>query len=75
MTDKSSPRAKATIAITRPDGSVVRTLPTRWVDTGKWLERSVDCDLLPGLCRFTVTATDLAGNEQARVGTAKLAVK
>lgn len=74
VTDKLSPRAKVTIAITRADGSVVRTLPARWVVTGKWLERSVDCDLLAGTYFFRVAATDLAGNAQARVATATLTV-
>jgi beta propeller repeat protein len=75
VTDKLSTGARATIAITRPDGSVVKTLPARWVATGKLVERKVDCDLIPGAYQFRVTATDMAGNEQVRVGTTRLTVK
>ena len=63
------------ITITRADGSIVRTLPVRWVPTGRLVVQQLQLDLLPGLYQFSVTATDLAGNEQARMGTAKLAVK
>jgi beta propeller repeat protein len=75
VTDRLSTSARATIAITRQDGSVVQTLPARWVATGKLLERKVDCDLIPGVYQLRVTATDMAGNEQVRVGTTRLTVK
>ena len=75
VTDKLSTGARATIAIVRQDGSVVQTLPARWVATGKLLERKVDCDLIPGVYQLRVTATDMAGNEQVRVGTTRLTVK
>ena len=54
---------------------MVQTLPARWVATGKLLERKVDCDLIPGVYQIRVTATDMAGNEQVRVGTTRLTVK
>ena len=54
---------------------MVRTLPPRWVDTGRLLERRVDCDLIRGVYLFRITATDVAGNEQARVGTTRLTVR
>jgi len=75
VTDKLSPDAKATIAIAREDGTVVQTLPPRWVATGKPLQRKLHCDLMPGTYRILVTATDMAGNEQARTGTTQLTVK
>ena len=55
VTDKLSPRAKGAIAITRADGSVVRTLPARWV-AHRQVARAprLDCDLLPGLYQFSV---------------------
>ena len=75
VTDKLSNGARATIAIAREDGTVVRTLPPRWVATGKLLRRKLDCDLTPGAYRILVTATDMAGNEQTRIGTTRLTVK
>ena len=75
VTDKLSSGARASIAIAREDGTVVRTLPPRWVTTGKLLRRKLDCDLTPGAYRILVTATDMAGNEQTRIGTTRLTVK
>ena len=75
VTDKLSDGVRTTIAIARQDGTVVQTLPPRWVATGKLLQRRLDCDLIPGVYQILVTATDTAGNEQARVGTTRLTVR
>lgn len=75
VTDMLSPRARALVEITRADGSVVSTLPARWVKTGTLLERRLDCDLLPGSYLVRVTASDLAGNPQRRTGTTRLIIR
>jgi beta propeller repeat protein len=75
VTDKLSPQARAVITVKRADGSVVRTLKARTVDTGKVVSRRVLCDLLPGTYRYEVTATDLASNPQERIGTNSLVVR
>ncbi len=67
--------ARVVVTITRPDGSVVRTLPARRVATGKLVERRVSADLLRGVYAFNVSATDLAGNPQVRIGTNRLVVR
>ena len=75
VTDKTSPQARATVSVLREDGSVARTLRPRLVSTGKLVQRTIDCDLDPGTYTVEVTATDEAGNEQARIGTTTLTVK
>jgi hypothetical protein len=75
VTDRLSPEARVVVTITRSDGSVVRTLPTRRVATGKLVERRVSADLLRGVYAFNVSATDLAGNPQVRIGTNRLVVR
>ena len=75
VTDKLSPDARATIAIARQDGTVVKTLAARWVPTGRLLQRKLDCDLIPGVYQISVTAADRAGNGQTRIGTTRLTVK
>ena len=75
VTDRLSDGARMTIAVARQDGTVVQTLRPRWVATGKLLQRKLDCDLIPGVYQILVTATDTAGNEQARVGTTRLTVR
>ena len=63
------------MTVTRTDGSVAATLPTRMVQTGATVERRFTCDLPAGDYVFTVTATDLAGNEQVRAGSNRLIVR
>jgi beta propeller repeat protein len=75
VTDRLSPEVRAAVTITESDGRVVRTLPPRRVRTGRMLQRRLDCDLIPGTYRVEVTATDLAGNPQARIGTTTLTVR
>jgi beta propeller repeat protein len=75
ITDKLSPEARVVVTITRSDGSVVSKLPTRRVATGKLVERRVSADLLRGVYTFNVSATDLAGNPQVRIGTNRLVVR
>jgi beta propeller repeat protein len=75
VTDKQSGWATATVEILREDGTVVRTLKPRFVRTGEFVQRPLLCDLDPGTYTVRVTATDEAGNEQARIGTTTLTVK
>jgi beta propeller repeat protein len=75
VTDKLSPEAKAVVTITHFDGSVAATLPARMVKTGGVVERRFTCDLPAGDYVFTVTATDLAGNQQTRAGSNQLIVR
>jgi beta propeller repeat protein len=75
VTDKLSPEAKVLVTITRADGSVVRTLPKQRIATGKLVERRVSADLLRGVYAFNVSATDLAGNPQVRIGSNRLTVR
>lgn len=75
VTDKLSPEARVLVTITREDGSVVRTLPKQRIATGKLVERRVSADLLRGVYAFNVSATDLAGNPQVRIGSNRLTVR
>jgi beta propeller repeat protein len=73
--DALSPQAKVTIVIKRSDGSVVTTLRPRWVRTGRLVGRSYLADLIKGTYTFEVTAADLAGNVQVRIGANTLTVR
>jgi beta propeller repeat protein len=75
VTDKLSPKALAVVTITHVDGSVAATLPARMVGTGAMVDRRFTCDLPAGDYVFTVTATDLAGNQQTRAGSNQLIVR
>ena len=75
VTDRLSPLARAVVTVTHIDGSVAATLPARMVGTGAMVSRRFTCDLPAGDYVFTVTATDLAGNQQVRAGSNQLIVR
>jgi M6 family metalloprotease-like protein len=75
VADKLSPRVNVTIRVRRPDGAVVRTLKAAGVTTGVRHVKSFACTIPRGSYRFQVTATDLAGNRQTKMGWNTLRVR
>ena len=70
-----SPKAEVVIKIERSDGSIAKTLlyPSARVNSNR--TAAFTCELRTGTYKWRVYATDLAGNTQANVASAKLTVK
>jgi beta propeller repeat protein len=75
VTDNLSPRVAVTIRLLDKHGNIVRVFVVARVSTGKVLHsiRFV-CKLKAGSYRVRAWASDLAGNEQVKVGANKLTV-
>jgi sugar lactone lactonase YvrE len=74
VTDSACPQAKVWIKIRR-SGKTLKTLSLGSQATGADLTKSWRCKLAAGRYTWTVWATDLAGNPQARLVTKKLTVR
>lgn len=73
--DSVSPSATAALKITDPHGKVVKAVKLGLKPTGAWKTYSFVCRLPRGTYRYSVLATDLAGNQQVKAGVARLVVK
>jgi hypothetical protein len=69
-----SPKAAVVIKILRSDGSQAKKLEYPTVPTNKDRVAGFTCNLKKGTYKWYVYATDLAGNTQANVASAKLTV-
>ena len=67
--------AKATIKIKNSRGKVVKTINVASVAVNVQLAVKFRCTFAKGTYKFFVTATDASGNEQSKIGSAKLTVK
>jgi sugar lactone lactonase YvrE len=74
VTDRACPQAKVVIKIRRNGRAIVK-LPLGAQATGQDLTKSWKCTLARGKYTWTVYATDLAGNAQAKLVTRKLIVR
>ncbi len=68
-------KAAVVIKVKNRAGKVVKTLKTGKVAVNKTLSKKFTCKLAKGRYTFSVYATDLAGNTQAKVGSNRLVVK
>ena len=71
----SSTRAVMTIRIRDRQGHVVLRLSYPHARTRIWLSKSFKCKLRRGTYRFSIYATDAAGNVQSKVGSNRLTVR
>ena len=74
VTDRSDRLVAVTIRIDKLDGTTVKTLQLLKQRTGKTLSARFVCKLPKGKYRFTVLATDPAGNHATTLGANKLYV-
>jgi hypothetical protein len=72
---KAMPTCAVTIRIRNASGKVVKTLRLGQRATNTSLSAKFRCRLAKGRYRFTVYATDLAGNTQSSAGSNRLTVK
>ena len=70
-----SPTVSVTIKIAKSNGKVVKTIPIANVPVNSDRSQSFQCNLAKATYTWSVEATDLAGNQQANIATAKLKVK
>lgn len=73
--DNLSPTADVTVRIRDRRGKVVRSLRVNDARTGRRLAVTFRCKLKRGQYRYSVRATDRAGNRQTRAVTARLTVR
>ena len=73
--EPNSGRAKARIVVRNRNGRVVARLAWRPVPVNQLLGWRCTCQLKAGTYRFSVYATDLAGNKQVKVGSNRLVVR
>ena len=71
----NSGKAKARIIIRNKNGRIVARLAWRTVTVNELKGWRYFCKLKPGTYRFSVYATDLAGNKQVKVGSNRLIVR
>ncbi|MDI9599890.1 MAG: YCF48-related protein [Acidobacteriota bacterium] len=67
--------ARPVVKITKLGGRLVKTLKPAAQPVGKWRTLRLTCKLARGTYRFTVYATDAAGNRQAKTASNKLVVR
>jgi hypothetical protein len=70
-----TPSARVRIVITRSGSAARKTIAVGNRGTGVWRACRFLCTLRRGTYRYTVYATDLAGNRQAAAGVARLVVR
>jgi hypothetical protein len=76
--DSLSPQATCVLRIKTARGKTVKTFTWGYDDVrpaGKWWYTNYRCTLKKGTYRIFVTGKDLAGNNQSKVGKAKLVVR
>jgi hypothetical protein len=68
-------KANAVIKVKNRSGKVVKTITAKLVTVNAAQSAKFKCTLAKGAYTFAVYATDVAGNAQSKVGSAKLTVK
>ncbi len=71
----SARKASVKLVVRNAQGRAVKTLVLRSQPTGALASAAFRCTLPKGAYRFTVYATDLAGNVQQRAGSNSLTVR
>ncbi len=70
-----SPTCQVTLKVAKSNGKVVLTIPVPNTPVNVDRGQPFTCNLAKGTYTWSVEATDLAGNQQANIATAKLKVK
>jgi len=73
--DALSPTADISLLVTNARGKKVTTVSLGEQQTGEVLRYLWKCPLAPGAYKYSIRATDLAGNEAAKVGKNRLTVR
>jgi len=75
VADKLSPSASVSLRIRNAVGKTVKTISLGEQDTGKVLTYLWKCPLGKGKYKYSILATDLAGNKASKAGTNTLTVR
>jgi flagellar hook assembly protein FlgD len=75
VADKLSPSASVSLRIRNAVGKTVKTISLGEQDTGKVLTYLWKCPLGKGKYKYSILATDLAGNKASKTGTNTLTVR
>ena len=73
--DAMSPKARVTVTVRTRGGKLIRVIKLGQRPTNRLLGAKFACNLRRGTYRFTVLATDLAGNKQVKAGANRLIVR
>ena len=73
--DALSPKASVTIRVRNRAGKLIRVIKLGLRPTNRLVGAKFACNLRHGAYRFTVAATDLAGNKQVKAGGNRLVVR